>query len=272
MTTPPIPYHFEYRARGPGQPRRGVAGDRHRRRDQRLDDAHRARRRARAARSRSTWARWPTRTGRSPASSPARRIAYEEDWASLVGHPGADVTPLATEFLVEARSGGTCVVRVVTSAFGTGADWEDDVLARDDQRVGTDARQPAPVHDALLRCAGEHDVGHGELRGCPGCGDCGGPRRPRHRRCRRASRRARHQRCRRALARHAFPDPGRTTGCGVVLVLRLQAGRRVHRRAAASDTSMTTRLRRTSIASSDAWREWLAAVTSAGQRSTRRRG
>ena len=31
-----------------------------------------------------------------------------------------------TEFLVEARSGGTCVVRVVTSAFGTGADWENE--------------------------------------------------------------------------------------------------------------------------------------------------
>ena len=42
------------------------------------------------------------------------------------GHAGADVTPLATEFLVEARSGGTCVVRVVSSAYGTGADWENE--------------------------------------------------------------------------------------------------------------------------------------------------
>ena len=62
----------------------------------------------------------------SRRSSRNRRIEYEEDWATLVGHPGADVTPLATEFLVEARSGGTCVVRVVTSAFGTGADWEHE--------------------------------------------------------------------------------------------------------------------------------------------------
>jgi uncharacterized protein YndB with AHSA1/START domain len=55
------------------------------------------------------------------------RIAYEEpDWAGLAGHAGADVTPLATEFLVEAKAGGTCVVRVVSSAFGTGAEWEDD--------------------------------------------------------------------------------------------------------------------------------------------------
>jgi uncharacterized protein YndB with AHSA1/START domain len=64
--------------------------------------------------------------GRVTAFEPARRIAYEEDWATLCGHAGADVTPLLTEFVVEARSGGTCVVRVVTSAFGTGADWEHE--------------------------------------------------------------------------------------------------------------------------------------------------
>jgi len=64
--------------------------------------------------------------GTITAFEPTRRIAYEEDWATLVGHPGADVTPLATEFLVEARSGGTCVVRVVSSAYGTGADWEHE--------------------------------------------------------------------------------------------------------------------------------------------------
>ena len=60
---------------------------------------------------------------------PQRRFAYEEpDWASLAQHEGADVTPLATEFLVEAQSGGTCIVRVVSSAFGTGADWEGEFL------------------------------------------------------------------------------------------------------------------------------------------------
>jgi uncharacterized protein YndB with AHSA1/START domain len=64
--------------------------------------------------------------GMVTAFEPTRRIAYEEDWATLMGHAGADVTPLATEFLVEARSGGTCVVRVVTSAYGTGADWEHE--------------------------------------------------------------------------------------------------------------------------------------------------
>ncbi len=56
---------------------------------------------------------------------PPRRLAYSEPgWAALAGHPDAPVTPLVSEFLVEARSGGTCVLRVVSSAFGTGADWE----------------------------------------------------------------------------------------------------------------------------------------------------
>jgi uncharacterized protein YndB with AHSA1/START domain len=58
---------------------------------------------------------------------PPRRFAYEEpDWASLAGQDSRSVTPLATEFLVQARSGGTCVLRVVSSAFGTGADWEQE--------------------------------------------------------------------------------------------------------------------------------------------------
>jgi len=67
---------------------------------------------------------------------PPRRFAYEEpEWMILAGQPHdpAAVTPLATEFLVEARSGGTCVVRVVSSAFGTGADWEDEFFAGMDE-------------------------------------------------------------------------------------------------------------------------------------------
>jgi uncharacterized protein YndB with AHSA1/START domain len=65
--------------------------------------------------------------GRVTGWDPPRRLAYEEpDWASLAGHEGAPVTPLATEFLIEAQSGGTCVLRVVSSAFGTGADWEQE--------------------------------------------------------------------------------------------------------------------------------------------------
>jgi uncharacterized protein YndB with AHSA1/START domain len=64
--------------------------------------------------------------GRITAVEHPRRFAYEEDWATLVGQDGSGVTPLVTEFLVEARSGGTCVVKVVTSAFGSGADWENE--------------------------------------------------------------------------------------------------------------------------------------------------
>ncbi|MBW3668048.1 MAG: SRPBCC domain-containing protein [Actinobacteria bacterium] len=67
-----------------------------------------------------------TSRGRVNAFEPTRRFAYEEDWAALVGRSAAEVTPLVTEFLVEAESGGTCAVRVVTSAFGTGADWENE--------------------------------------------------------------------------------------------------------------------------------------------------
>jgi uncharacterized protein YndB with AHSA1/START domain len=55
------------------------------------------------------------------------RIEYSEpDWAALGGHADATVTPLVTEFLVESRSGGTCVLRVVSSAFGVGAEWEQE--------------------------------------------------------------------------------------------------------------------------------------------------
>ena len=58
---------------------------------------------------------------------PPRRLEYAEpDWADLTGRGDADVGPLVTEFLIEARSGGTSVLRVVSSAFGTGADWERD--------------------------------------------------------------------------------------------------------------------------------------------------
>jgi uncharacterized protein YndB with AHSA1/START domain len=56
---------------------------------------------------------------------PPVRLEYSEpDWAALAGHAGAPVTPMVSEFVVEASSGGTCVLRVVSSAFGTGAEWE----------------------------------------------------------------------------------------------------------------------------------------------------
>jgi uncharacterized protein YndB with AHSA1/START domain len=66
-------------------------------------------------------------TGKVTDWEPPHRLTYEEpDWAQLTGHDDAAVTPLVSEFLVEAQSGGTCVLRVVSSAFGVGADWEEE--------------------------------------------------------------------------------------------------------------------------------------------------
>ena len=65
---------------------------------------------------------------------PPLRFAYEEDVALAPDQPPAR---LAHEFLVEARAGGTCVVRVVSSGFGDGADWEElrDVMEQGWRRV-----------------------------------------------------------------------------------------------------------------------------------------
>lgn len=86
-------------------------------------------------------------TGVVTGYSPPRRFAYEEpwplgervedvpaemaDWLASIGIPLSEVdpsavTPVATEFLVESVSGGSCVIRVVTSAYGVGADWEHE--------------------------------------------------------------------------------------------------------------------------------------------------
>lgn len=64
--------------------------------------------------------------GRVTDWDPPRRIVYEEDWAALMGKDPDALSPLTSEFLVEARSGGTCVVRVTSSGFGTGAAWEPE--------------------------------------------------------------------------------------------------------------------------------------------------
>jgi uncharacterized protein YndB with AHSA1/START domain len=65
--------------------------------------------------------------GEVTAWDPPRRVVYAEpDWPELAGITDATVTPLLTEILVEAKAGGTCIVRVVSSAFGTGADWENE--------------------------------------------------------------------------------------------------------------------------------------------------
>jgi uncharacterized protein YndB with AHSA1/START domain len=83
--------------------------------------------------------------------SPPRRFAYEEPWPisadAPIPHDMAEwfasinvslttvqeglaaVTPLATEFLIESASGGSCVIRVVSSSYGSGADWEHEFFA-----------------------------------------------------------------------------------------------------------------------------------------------
>ncbi len=93
-----------------------------------------------------------------------RRLVYSEPgWASLTGHDDAAVTPMVTEFLVEAQSGGTCVFRVVTSAFGTGAEWEHEFFDHMMDQLGAVLRQLAPVPHALSRPARHVVVGG---RGC----------------------------------------------------------------------------------------------------------
>jgi uncharacterized protein YndB with AHSA1/START domain len=58
------------------------------------------------------------------AWEPPRRFVYEE--------PIDDDSRLASEWLVEARSGGTCVVRLVSSLFGSSAAWDDELAGMED--------------------------------------------------------------------------------------------------------------------------------------------
>ena len=52
---------------------------------------------------------------------PPRRFAYEEPgWSG-------DAPPLATEFTIQARAGGTCVVRIVHSLFTSDEKWDDQI-------------------------------------------------------------------------------------------------------------------------------------------------
>ena len=59
--------------------------------------------------------------GEVTAWEPPRRFAYEErDWAP-------QAPPVATECTIEARSGGTCVLRLVHSLFASGEEWNDQL-------------------------------------------------------------------------------------------------------------------------------------------------
>jgi uncharacterized protein YndB with AHSA1/START domain len=93
-----------------------------------------------------------TSTGVVTDYTPNVRFAYEEpwpitdevealpaamvEWFNAIGVPLSEVyqtlssvTPIATEFLIESGSGGSCVIRVVTSAYGSGAEWENEFFA-----------------------------------------------------------------------------------------------------------------------------------------------
>jgi len=62
--------------------------------------------------------------GHVTVSEPPHRFAYEELWEAVDGEPPGR---LASEFIVEARSGGTCVVRLVSTLHADGEGW-DEVL------------------------------------------------------------------------------------------------------------------------------------------------
>lgn len=104
-------------------------------------------------------------TGTVTAYEPQTRFAYEEPWPiaerpekispemadwfksrdvplEQVYDTLARATPIATEFLVEAQSGGSCVVRIITSAYGAGSDWENEFF---EEMVET----TRPIWDAL---------------------------------------------------------------------------------------------------------------------------
>ncbi len=54
--------------------------------------------------------------GRVAAWDPPKRVVFDG---------GEGVDGLAFEWLVEARDGGTCIVRLVNSGFGSGQEWDD---------------------------------------------------------------------------------------------------------------------------------------------------
>jgi uncharacterized protein YndB with AHSA1/START domain len=62
-------------------------------------------------------------SGTVTAWDPPHHFGEAMTWG---GRESMPATTLATEWIVEARSGGTCVVRMVTNGFGTGGDWADE--------------------------------------------------------------------------------------------------------------------------------------------------
>lgn len=65
------------------------------------------------------------RFGSGPEMEVAGRVAAWEPPHRIVFDGGDGVGGLAFEWLVEARDGGTCIVRLVNSGFGNGDEWDD---------------------------------------------------------------------------------------------------------------------------------------------------
>jgi uncharacterized protein YndB with AHSA1/START domain len=66
-------------------------------------------------------------TGTVAAYEPPTRFATEGVRWTPQGDPAAPPAELATEWTVEARDGGICVVRMVMSGFGSGAAWDEEI-------------------------------------------------------------------------------------------------------------------------------------------------
>lgn len=64
------------------------------------------------------------RFGSAPEMEVPGRVAAWEPPNRVVFDGGDDVEGLAFEWLVEARDGGSCIVRLITSGFGSGEDWD----------------------------------------------------------------------------------------------------------------------------------------------------
>lgn len=65
------------------------------------------------------------RFGPGPDMEVPGRVAAWEPHHRIVFDGGDGVGGLAFEWLVEARDGGTCIVRLVNSGFGNGDEWDD---------------------------------------------------------------------------------------------------------------------------------------------------
>jgi uncharacterized protein YndB with AHSA1/START domain len=90
-------------------------------------------------------------TGTVTVWDPPHRFAYEErDWQP----PEAGAPPWATEILVEARAGGTCVVRLASGLFSNAADWADEIAPTEDGwRQGLENLRLYLTHFNGLQCS-----------------------------------------------------------------------------------------------------------------------